>query len=951
MSRVLAAILTWLALALPAIAQQATTCPDAPLGDTSFRCANTRFVQQNAGGGGGIPPLATNRIFIGNGSNLATAAPMTGDCTVTFSAGNAAIVCTKTNGVNFGPFATGTAASNLTGTVPANRGGAGSTVGILQADGAGNVSAVTIGSMLQFSAGTLNINPSFNSITIGSTIIMLGTTVGTVTGLSAPSVSTDAATKGYVDNAVAGLTCVLANARFATTAALAANTYNNGASGVGATLTGNANGSIGAIDGTIPSVADRLLINNEATAANRGIYVVTTVGDGSNPYVITRAADFDTAAEMLAGCHTLVTAGTVSAGSTYSLQATVATVGTSPATFVLTSFPSSSQWVNGAVGAITYAGGKVGVGSSAAPDASLTVSGNTVALPAGLTGTLLHVGGANSTNAYLTIDAFNGVPQVNLRASLGTAASPSALTSGSALGFICWSGYGTSAYSDNCRTVITSVAAEGWTNTAQGTHLGFWTAAVGGTTIAEKMRLTEAGRLGIGTSSPAAQLHTTGTMRLAGLPGVGTAGCLVNDTSGNITAGSPCTTQYAFNVKAPPYNATGNAGTDDAAAIQAAVDAAGSAGRGAIYFPCGQYKINAQIVSTLDRLDFYGDGGGCSQIRVNNAAGGIAVTMASLNFGSKISFRDLDIICASGGACGTAISVVSTAVVTGDGNLNNLDIHNVRITSSSDSAATEKYTNGVYLKNISNTDIYNLEITQLQSNSGKGIYLDFANNTGLTPGYGIRMYNLHVEAMEYGFYSTGGLEGIQFFNPGLFGVNTGIRIDGSGGFGGRAGDLTIVGGAINAKNKTIHVNQWKSIRISNMDLYKGVGSGTDVCDHVLYFENTQWTLLSNNHIATAISLTACGGAMVTGNAVDKFVVTGNTLQGVGSVSARGVQVFGGAVLTTLTGNVIDNLGGQLAISVNSNYVTCFGNSGGGTGGISTAGSGGGINCGGGSNNF
>lgn len=48
------------------------------------------------------------------------------------------------------------------------------------------------------------------------------------------------------------------------------------------------------------------------------------------------------------------------------------------------------------------------------------------------------------------------------------------------------------------------------------------------------------GSVGIGVASPSAQLHTTGTVRFAGLSGVSSSGCLGNDTSGNITAGNPC---------------------------------------------------------------------------------------------------------------------------------------------------------------------------------------------------------------------------------------------------------------------------------------------------------------------------------------------------------------------------------------------------------------------------
>lgn len=94
------------AIATPALAQN-PTCPNRANGDSTNACANTRFVQ-NAIAGVVTPPLVLNHILIGNASNLAVDAPMTGDCSISFSAGNAAIVCTKTNGTNFSPLATAT---------------------------------------------------------------------------------------------------------------------------------------------------------------------------------------------------------------------------------------------------------------------------------------------------------------------------------------------------------------------------------------------------------------------------------------------------------------------------------------------------------------------------------------------------------------------------------------------------------------------------------------------------------------------------------------------------------------------------------------------------------------------------------------------------------------------------------------------------------------------------
>jgi len=50
-----------------------------------------------------------------------------------------------------------------------------------------------------------------------------------------------------------------------------------------------------------------------------------------------------------------------------------------------------------------------------------------------------------------------------------------------------------------------------------------------------------------------------------------------------------------YNVKDPTYGAVGDGGTDDATAIQAAINAANSAGGGVVYFPQGTYLIQTAL--------------------------------------------------------------------------------------------------------------------------------------------------------------------------------------------------------------------------------------------------------------------------------------------------------------------------------------------------------------------
>ena len=154
---------------------------------------------------------------------------------------------------------------------------------------------------------------------------------GTVTLNQTPTGNLEAATKSYVDATSAARewkNSVLA----ASTAALTV-TYDNGAAGVGATLT-NAGAQVAfSLDGQSPTVDDRVLIKNQASAFQNGIYVVTTVGDGLTNWVLTRAIDHDIPDEMEAGVALNVDAGTVNALRIFVQTSTVTTVGTDAVDF------------------------------------------------------------------------------------------------------------------------------------------------------------------------------------------------------------------------------------------------------------------------------------------------------------------------------------------------------------------------------------------------------------------------------------------------------------------------------------------------------------------------------------------------------------------------------------------------------------------------------------------
>ena len=190
------------------------------------------------------------------------------------------------------------------------------------------VTDLIVGRTTGVSITATGTNQNINLTPTGTGSVNVGNFI--ISNVATPVASTDAATKQYVDDVAQGLhTHDSCNAATQTTLATISGgtvTYNNGTAGVGATLT--TTGSYTTIDGVTLSNGMRILVKDEATAANNGIYVRTS------STVLTRADDFNTPTEMAGGDFTFVTAGTVYDNTGWVMPDPVTTVGTSPVVWV-----------------------------------------------------------------------------------------------------------------------------------------------------------------------------------------------------------------------------------------------------------------------------------------------------------------------------------------------------------------------------------------------------------------------------------------------------------------------------------------------------------------------------------------------------------------------------------------------------------------------------------------
>lgn len=249
-----------------------------------------------------------------------------------------------------------------------------------------------------------------------------------ITGLPAPSNASDAATKTYVDtqlaNSIAGLS-LRDSVESAFTAALPANTYSNGASGVGATLTGNSNGALSNGSYT-PSVGDRVAVIAESTASHNGIYTVTQVGDASHHYILTRAADANSAGNILPGIFTFIeNTSDANVGSQIILitQGSI-TVGTTSLTFTLvnnrgtvTSMAVSGANGIGVSGSPVTTSGTISLSLGAITPASVAASGSVTG--SNLSGT--NTGDQTTSNSDGTLTVTNGSANPVVSLALGHA--------------------------------------------------------------------------------------------------------------------------------------------------------------------------------------------------------------------------------------------------------------------------------------------------------------------------------------------------------------------------------------------------------------------------------------------------------------------------------------------------------------------------------------------------
>lgn len=262
-------------------------------------------------------------------------------------------------------------------------------------------------------AGHSSLDCALTGCTMSGALNMGSNLINSVTN---PVSAQDAATKNYVDTVAASLNPK--QAVYAASTATIAGTYLNGAACVGATFTTTATTAF-AVDGVSVPLLERVLIKNQSSSLQNGVYTLTTQAVGGvSGAILTRALDGNTADALNDGSPIPVINGTANTRTSWLQTATVSTCGTDPVTY--------TEWTYDPTTFLLKSNNLSDVASQTTALSNILGSSKIPLANGGTNSDLSATGGANrllyqtSVGAAITVGAFSNSDLPNSGVTAGT---------------------------------------------------------------------------------------------------------------------------------------------------------------------------------------------------------------------------------------------------------------------------------------------------------------------------------------------------------------------------------------------------------------------------------------------------------------------------------------------------------------------------------------------------
>ena len=321
------------------------------------------------------------------------------------------------------------------------------------------------------------------------------------------------------------------------------------------------------------------------------------------------------------------------------------------------------------------------------------------------------------------------------------------------------------------------------------------------------------------------------------------------------------------------FGITADGVTDNSTAIAAAFAAMVTAGGGTVIFPAGDIVWNSTVTVANVPMHVRGAPGGLTKII--KVTGTNLLTWSTTTFSGsetdQVVIEDLEFEAAGTGSRGHAISL--TWPSTGMINAQTATLQRLVFRCAGSSGSAKSWQYPLLIANASNLIVDDIKSDAVGSAITEHIRLAYGN--GATA-FSLILKDLNLNGGLYGIYGTGWFENVNVSDFEIVGQSRCLFFDASTSSipGGRNPVLLIGNGHLNGKEWGIFTDAWNAINLNSLDMYHGVGSGTDVNGGNVRIGNCKYLTITSCKFGSPVPAGITLERLLVLSTVEFFNVTG-----------------------------------------------------------------------------